>query len=207
MSNIKDKILKCALRLFNEKGISQVSLRDIASEMGISLGNLTYHFKKREDIIDALYLSLVNKFEVVVNENLGTKNQLQLLFEIPNTTLSNFYEYRFLMLDFVLITRSHDAIGNHYRNLIREREQQFEMLINDLVAAKLLREERIVNEYNYLFKNLRIVIDFWLSSKAIDQNGKTSKKDVLEGSQLLEYIIFPFLTLEGRSAFAEWKKS
>ncbi len=207
MSNIKDKILKSALRLFNEKGISQVSLRDIASEMGISLGNLTYHFKKREDIIDALYLSLVNKFDVVVNENLGTKNQLQLLFEIPYTTLSNFYEYRFLMLDFVLITRSHDAIGNHYRKLIREREQQFEMLINDLVAAKLLREERIVNEYNYLFKNLRIVIDFWLSSKAIDQNGKTSKKDVLEGSQLLEYIIFPFLTLEGRSAFAEWKKS
>jgi AcrR family transcriptional regulator len=205
MSRTKEEILKCALRLFNENGISQVSLRKISIEMGISLGNLTYHFKKREEIIDALYLNLVSNLNEVVNEKLGLKSQFQLLFEIPMATLSNFYEYRFLMLDFVLITRNHSTIGNHYRKLIKEREQQFEMLIKDLVVAKLLREELIDNEYKYLFKNLRIVSDFWLSSSSIDKNGKTSKKDVLEGSQLLENIIYPYLTLEGRSAFLEWK--
>ncbi len=206
MSNIKDEILKCALSLFNENGISQVSLRNISSEMGISLGNLTYHFKKRDDIVDALYLNLVNRLNEVVTEYLGTKNQFQLLFEIPRATLSNFYEYRFLMLDFVLITRNHANIGNHYRKLIKEREQQFEVLIHDLVDAKLFREELMDNEYKYLFKNLRIVSDFWLSSNSIDSNDKTSKKDVLEGSKLLENIIFPYLTVEGRSAFLEWKK-
>lgn len=206
MINIKDEILKSALRLFNEHGISQVSLRNISSEMGISLGNLTYHFKKREEIIDALYLNLVNKLNEVINEKLGMKNQFELLFETPNAILLNFYEYRFLMLDFVLITRNHNSIGNHYRKLIKEREQQFEMLVNDLVLAKLLRAEIIDNEYKFLFKNLRIVSDFWLSCNSIDSIGKTRKKDVLEGSQLLENIIFPYLTLEGRSAFLEWKR-
>ena len=206
MSKLKDEILKSALRLFNEHGISQVSLRDISSAMGISLGNLTYHFKKREDIVDALYLNLVNNLNEVINEHLGTKTQFQLLFEIPRATLSNFYSYRFLMLDFVLITRNHPSIGNHYRKLIAEREQQFEMLIKDLLAAKLLREPLFDNEYRYLFKNLRIVSDFWLSSNAIDSNDKTSEKDVLEGTQLLENIIYPYLTQEGRTAFLEWKK-
>ena len=206
MSNLKDEILKCALRLFNENGISQVSLRNISAEMGISLGNLTYHFKKREEIVDALYLNLVSKLNEVINEYLGTKNQFQLLFEIPKVTLSNFYEYRFMMLDFVLITRNHTSIGNHYRKLIEEREQQFEMLIKDLIEAKLLREQLFDNEYEYLFKNLRIVSDFWLSSNAIDRNDKTSKKDILEGTQLLETIIYPYLTQEGRTAFLEWKK-
>lgn len=206
MNKTKEEILKCALRLFNENGISQVSLRDISIEMKISLGNLTYHFKKREEIVDALYLNLVSKLNEVINEKLGTKSQFQLLFEIPRVTLSNFYEYRFLMLDFVLITRNHNSIGNHYRKLIEERKQQFEMLINDLVETKLLREELFDNEYKYLFKNLRIVSDFWLSSSSIDKNGKTSKKDVLEGTQLLENIIFPYLTHNGRSAFLEWKR-
>jgi len=194
------------LRLFNEHGISQVSLRDISSEMGISLGNLTYHFKKREEIVDALYLNMVGKLNDVINEHLGTKTQFQLLFEIPRVTLSNFYEYRFLMLDFVLITRNHASIGNHYRKLIEEREQQFEMFIKDLVEAKLLRKQLFENEYRYLFKNLRIVSDFWLSSNAIDRNDKTSKNDVLEGSQLLESIILPYLTVEGLSQFSAWKK-
>ncbi len=206
MSIIKDEILKCSLRLFNEHGISQVSLRNISSEMGISLGNLTYHFKKREEIVDALYLNMVGKLNEVINEHLGMKNQFQLLFEIPNVILSNFYEYRFLMLDFVLITRNHTGIGNHYRKLVEEREHQFEMLINDLVETNLLREELFDNEYKYLFKNLRIVSDFWLSSSSIDKNGQTSKKDVLEGTQLLENIIFPYLTHKGRSAFLEWKR-
>ena len=206
MSNIKDEILKCSLRLFNENGISQVSLRNISSEMGISLGNLTYHFKKREEIVDALYLNMVDKLNKVISEHLGTKNQFQLLFEIPRATLSNFYEYRFLMLDFVLITRNHTSIGNHYRKLIEEREQQFETFIKDLVGAKLIREQLFENEYKYLFKNLRIVSDFWLSSSSIDKNGKASKKDVLEGTQLLENIIFPYLTHKGRLAFLEWKR-
>jgi len=46
MSATKQKILKQSLQLFNELGISNVSLRDIADEAGISVGNLQYHFKK-----------------------------------------------------------------------------------------------------------------------------------------------------------------
>ena len=50
----KQEILNCARNMFNEKGYHQVSMRAIANKLNISVGNLTYHFNKKEDIFKAL---------------------------------------------------------------------------------------------------------------------------------------------------------
>lgn len=65
MNNTKQKILIKSLELFNSKGVSKTSLRTIADEVEISVGNLQYHFKKREDIIEALYFQLVEKMDSI----------------------------------------------------------------------------------------------------------------------------------------------
>ena len=50
-------------KLFNELGFSQVTIRMIASELGFSSGNLNYHFRKRADILEALYFEMVEVFD------------------------------------------------------------------------------------------------------------------------------------------------
>ena len=50
-SNIKDEILQTAKLLFNQQGYEAVSMRDIARAVGISVGNLTYHFPRKADIL------------------------------------------------------------------------------------------------------------------------------------------------------------
>lgn len=50
----RQEILETAKRLFNEHGYNGVSLRDISNALGISKGNLTYHFAKKEEIMEAL---------------------------------------------------------------------------------------------------------------------------------------------------------
>lgn len=52
--NLKEEILKTAQTFFNEKGYQETTMRDIASALRISLGNLTYHFHKKEDLMIAL---------------------------------------------------------------------------------------------------------------------------------------------------------
>ncbi|WP_163338919.1 TetR/AcrR family transcriptional regulator [Desulfopila sp. IMCC35008] len=47
----RDKILEKALALYNEKGTSAVTTNHIAVALGISPGNLYYHFRNREEII------------------------------------------------------------------------------------------------------------------------------------------------------------
>ena len=53
-ASTRERITQAARTLFNERGYNAVSVADIAQEVGISKGNLTYHFKRKEDIVDAL---------------------------------------------------------------------------------------------------------------------------------------------------------
>ena len=60
----KDRILESSLRLFNKEGADRVTVRSIASETGISHGNLTYHFPGKDEILYQLYLKLADEFNV-----------------------------------------------------------------------------------------------------------------------------------------------
>ena len=57
----RDRILECALQLFNEKGEPNVSTMEVANEMGISPGNLYYHFHGKEPLILGLFERFQNE--------------------------------------------------------------------------------------------------------------------------------------------------
>ena len=50
----KERILQKSLELFNNQGVEKVTTSLIAKELGISLGNLHYHFPNRDALIRAL---------------------------------------------------------------------------------------------------------------------------------------------------------
>ena len=54
----KTKIVLKAVELFNEKGFSNVSFLKIAQSLSLSPGNLTYHFPKKDDLMNAVYLHI-----------------------------------------------------------------------------------------------------------------------------------------------------
>jgi len=49
-----DRILEAGRRLFNEKGYASTTLTEIALAVGISQGNLTYHFPTKSDLASRL---------------------------------------------------------------------------------------------------------------------------------------------------------
>ena len=116
MKKTKEIILDTSLELFNSLGLSKVTLRTISKEMGISQGNLNYHFKKREDIIETLYFQLVQNIDNSMSRIQEPKNPFQLLVSISQTIMFNFYEYRFFLLDFVQIMRENNKIRNYKTN-------------------------------------------------------------------------------------------
>ena len=54
MEDTRGRILTAAARLFEQQGYRSVSMRAIAAQLGISVGNLTYHFPHKQDIATAL---------------------------------------------------------------------------------------------------------------------------------------------------------
>ena len=69
MHPTKQKILDSAVQLFNEKGLGNVRLQQIADKAGISVGNLAYHFYSKKAIIIAIDEELHKVIEPVISEN------------------------------------------------------------------------------------------------------------------------------------------
>jgi hypothetical protein len=200
MKKTREIILDTSLELFNSLGLSKVTLRTIANKMGISQGNLNYHFKKRDDIIETLYFQLVQNVDSSMSSMKEPKNPFQLLVSISQTIMSNFFEYRFFLLDFVQIMRENKKIRKHYSELTIQREEQFSMLFNLLIKEGLMRKEILPNEYKNLYKRFQILGDFWISDAEI-LNSNITKKTILTYSVILTQAIFPYLTLKGQKEY------
>jgi AcrR family transcriptional regulator len=200
MKKTKEVILDTSLELFNSLGLSQVTLRTIANKMEISQGNLNYHFKKREDIIETLYFQLVENVDSSMSSMKELKNPFQLLVSISQTIMFNFFEYRFFLLDFVQIMRQNKKIRTHYTELTILRELQFLSLLNLLIENDLMRKEVLPNEYKNLYKRFQMLSEFWISDAEI-HNSKIIKKTISTYSVILIQAIFPYLTLKGQKEY------
>lgn len=200
MKNTKEKILQTALELFNAHGMAKVTLRTIANKMGISQGNLNYHFKKREDIVEALYFQIVESINHTVTNSMTSENHLEALFSVSKAIMVTFYKYQFFLLDFVLIMREHKTIKTHYVQLIKQREVEFLKMAEVLIENDILRKPLFSNEYNNLFKRFQILSDFWMSSAVVEKN-KITKGLVNEYSEIIYQSMFPYLSKKGQELY------
>lgn len=52
----RERLVETALRLFRDEGYQATTMRRIATEAGVSLGNAYYYFEGKEDLVRELYL-------------------------------------------------------------------------------------------------------------------------------------------------------
>lgn len=58
----KEEIIKTAAKLFKEKGYSAVTMRDIATAMGMKAASLYNHISSKQDILKDIIISLAEAF-------------------------------------------------------------------------------------------------------------------------------------------------
>ncbi|PCJ64893.1 MAG: hypothetical protein COA58_11510 [Bacteroidetes bacterium] len=198
MNDTKQKILLASLWLFNDRGISAVSLRTIADKVGISVGNLQYHFKKREDIIEALYFQLVKEIDSIIFIN--DDDLLKSFFNISTEMFTILYEYHFFLLDFVTIVRNNKKIKSHYAELSQHREKQFLETAEVMIEKGLFREASLEKEYHNLYKRTEVISNFWFSSILI-QADVLSEEAIRQYELLVSQSIYPYLTEKAKNQY------
>ena len=200
MSGTRYKILRAARLLFNEHGVAKVSQRTISDHIAISPGNLTYHFKKRDDIIEALYFELIEAMNESFTLVEKSEPSFELLHELTRSVNKNFFDNRFFMIDFIQILRSNNKIKKHYVGLTEQRKEQMSKVIKYLVDNGLMRKAELPNEYDHLFKRIQLFGDFWIASIG------TTKEDVMlkhtrAYTESFMQSMYPYLTERGKTAF------
>ncbi|TCU06090.1 TetR/AcrR family transcriptional regulator [Rhizobium sullae] len=61
--NAKQEILDVSIRLFAERGLDAVSIRDITGAAGVNLGAVTYHFGSKEQLIHEIFEMLLGPLQ------------------------------------------------------------------------------------------------------------------------------------------------
>jgi AcrR family transcriptional regulator len=205
MNTTKKRIRDKALALFNSQGLSQVTLRTIAKELGMSQGNLNYHYKKRAEIIEVLYEDLVTALSAEFVKFETAELSMNLLFEVNTAVMKVFFNYRFMMLDFVQVMRTHPKISAHYQTLTVHRKEQFMSLVQRLIAADYLRQADFKGEYEEVWERVQMLGDFWLSSAYI--NSKLEESQVAHYARLMGGVWYPYFTPKAKKSYLQFQKS
>src|SRR6185295_7832493 len=97
-SSTRDRILNTSLRLFNEEGVAAVSTHRIAAELGMSPGNLHYHFKTKQLVVTWLFRRFEERFAPCIDAA-ATVTALDDLWLSLHLTFEAVSEYRFVYRD------------------------------------------------------------------------------------------------------------
>ncbi len=158
-------IVEASIKLFNAEGVSGVSLRRIADEIGISHGNLAYHYRNKAEILDAIYTRMQAEMDDAVYPpgDLTLRHYHTLL-----KRMSEFHEqYRFFYLDMLEITRRYPRVIERYRKTVATRFEQHDLLMADLIGKGLVKAEPEPGFYRAQFRSIWVMSTFWLQHKAI----------------------------------------
>lgn len=199
MKNIKRKILEKAKELFNDKGVSNVSIREISREVGISHSNLIYHFKDKNALLNSLHQQILTA-AIQLNQEISTEeNNLKSIFISTLKGFEIIYDFRFFMIDFNLILKENRELWNQIKKIESLRFKMYEEKIKRMIEENMLREEAYEKEYADFMILLRVFSDYWVSSSQVYE--EKPELSIQKYARLFLTHFYPYLTQNGKSNF------
>ncbi|MBK9020048.1 MAG: TetR/AcrR family transcriptional regulator [Sulfuritalea sp.] len=202
----RERILETSLALFNDFGEPNVTTQLISDEMGISPGNLYYHFHNKDEIIESLF----GDFERGIEETLGAPSRrppnvediwlfLHLIFE-------GIWRYRFLYRDINELLSRNRLLETHFKRIVAHKVNTARLICKGLVATGDMKATPA--EIQALAVNMTVVATYWLSYEFVsDPRKKIDGESLSRGAFQVMALAAPYLVGRSRELFEEVSKN
>ncbi len=188
----RERILETSLAMFNAQGEPNVTTNHIADELGISPGNLYYHYRNKDDIVEQLfarYEAQIDQALLVPDDRLPNLEdvwmQLHLVFECMWT-------FRFLYRDLVDIVSRNRKLKQRFARILTRAAVSAADVLKGLAHAEILRATP--DEIHATSENVLLVTTFWLNYNAVrGAHPDPSQEDLTHGIYQVMLLIAPFL--------------
>lgn len=201
----RDRILMASLQLFNERGERVVTTNHIAAELGISPGNLYYHFRNKSEIIS----ELLEQYQHDILELLVIPEDRPLAVQDKvayfQALCSQFWRFRFLHRDIHHLIEISDDLKKLYPRFASAVMRQGKKIYEGFVRAGLMNATAA--EIEALIINVWIVLTNW--SNFLFMSGHLSRTDVMDerwlrqGLRQMVFLEGPYLIGDGRAIYDE----
>ncbi len=195
MNATQQKISKRALELFNLKGIEYVGMRELAADLGMRIGNLTYYFPTKDDLVFSLSQAY-------------TESNSQIHSEIPVDSLYNFLyknkllfenglKYQCLLLSMVHLMEQNARIAANYQgNVMQNRMSGLTHDIELLEANKYLKFSCDDDKLLIISSN-SLQSRFWLSEAVLTESRQNLSRQMTHYLRMKAHLFRPYTTKKG----------
>ncbi len=198
--NTYTRIINTSLVLFNEEGERNISTNHIAAHLGISPGNLYYHFRNKDEIIVQLFKRYSEALLQYLQEAVlpsGVEDSVNYMAGIYNVM----WEYRFLFSDVnTLLARSAELLGEHNNFTQAKVSPLLVKLLTQLNGLGIINADQTA--MNDLAINMWMVTKYWFDfDGSMRGRTKLTEDSKARGIQRTLSLLQPYLLPEYREAF------
>ena len=176
----RDKIIHASLELFNEHGERTITTNHIAAHLGISPGNLYYHFRNKEDIIRSIFSLYESHLESSFQPYEGKPVTIDLLIGYFDAIFYAMWEFRFMYANLTDILSRDDELKRQYLQVQQQVLTRCSHVLSKLEQDGVIAIEQ--NEIPPLAETIRMIVCFWISYKQTHSpDTKITKSSLYEG--------------------------
>ncbi len=195
----KQRIIDQAIQSFNADGVVNVTLRKLAKSLGMSHGNLEYHYPTKEVLLLAIYQQM--KFEISQVYEQTNDNDVMVQFNKLLLRLEAFHErYLFFNLDILEVSRNYEKVDELLKKTFHIRRHQMSHFYTQFIKMGYLKEEPRPGVYKRLQQSIRILITFWKSQQRVIPHQDLSQQKM---SEFIWDLLIPHMTEKGINAYSK----
>ena len=176
-----------------QEGAQPVGTSRIAQAVGVSPGNLYYHFKNREDIVRALFAGLDSEFRAILADDIDLPISPARFADFYLRSFDLVWTYRFFFGALHHLLRRDDALAAQYRALQDWALVALEAIVRQLVADGAMVPPRREDGLQSIALNTWLIWINWVRFLQISGRETLSKGDLAKGVGQIFDLLAPYL--------------
>ncbi len=196
----RQRILDCALAMFNARGEPTVTTNHIADELEISPGNLYYHFRNKDDIIEHLFTRYEARMDEVLTPPDGRLPGLEDIWMQLHQVFECIWDYRFFYRDLLEILSRNRRLRIRFARILKRADDRAHVVMQGLSQAGVVHASPA--EMDAAATNLLVLATFWLNYAAI-RGDRDERAAIREGIVQVMMLLSPFLRDAERAHLSE----
>ncbi len=187
----KTNIIQKAIDLFNQHGAAAVSLNSLAEALGISTGNLQYHYHSKEEIIRAILEIMFHDWNAVYQEMDTTSFTMDTLRHILRINFNLVWKYRFFYRELNALLHNDEILAKRYAAIQEGRLAEQEVLMKQMAKLGGIRRTSKLELRNIVLISW-VLSNSWLSY--VESTGRIMDETVMEDAvEVLVQFYKPYL--------------
>jgi len=194
----RNRILEVTLALYNALGEPNVSTTLIATEVGISAGNLHYHFRKKDQLIGALLDQFVKEIDELLPPDNWRAADVEDAWFLLHVIFEAIWRYRFLFRDLSGIMSRDRRAGHRLTQVFARAVDTSRGICLGLAESGML--EATAAEIEALARNVTVVTLYWLSFDTVrNPRREQAGEAIATGVYQVLMLVAPFMRANGRA--------